>query len=355
MAYPIKTQEQARDDILSDWRNLDDTVDVAADSDHYIRASGFGSAVAGLYQYAAWGVNQIFPDTADEENLVRFASARKIFRDPPSNAVGTVSITGAVAAQLDAGTVIQTSDGRQVRTTAIGTIGNAGTATVAATAVIAGEAGNLPANTPGVLQSAPAGIDPNAVIVEMSGGVEAESLASLLQRVLERLRQPPAGGNQFDYPRWAKEVAGVTAAWGFPKRRGAGTMDVAILSNGAPPSDALRNQVAAYLDGLAPPYGDRMILSPQQVIVAVTAAVTLKAGVLLATVQAAAQTALEEYFAGMKPGDTVYRARIETILMSIPGVLDVAMTAPAANVVTVVDAATVEMPFLGVVTLTAAP
>src|SRR3569623_2855348 len=111
MPYPILTQEQVRDAILADQRNLDATVDVAPDSDNYIRASSTGSAVAGLYQYAAWGINQTFPDTADEEYLVRYASRYRIFRDPPSNAVGSVSISGAAAAPLEAGANKQTRAG----------------------------------------------------------------------------------------------------------------------------------------------------------------------------------------------------------------------------------------------------
>jgi uncharacterized phage protein gp47/JayE len=352
MPYPILTQERVRDSILANWRNLDPTVDVSEDSDNYIRASGLGSTIAGLYQFQAWGINQFFPDTADEGNLTRFASARGILRDPPSSAIGTIALTGTPAAQLAAGAIVQVADGNQYATAAIATIGAGGTATVAATAVSAGVIDNQPDNMPGTLQIAPAGIDSAVVLLEMSGGTPAESLASLLAKVLERLRNPPAGGNQFDYPRWAREVPGVTAAYLFPRRRGAGTMDIAILSNGAPPSDALRVAVAAYVESQCVPYGDRMILSPQEIVVAITATVVLAPGVLLATVQAAALAALSEYFASLKPGDTAYKSRISSIIQEIPGVLSVALTAPAANVATLVDATHIEMPFIGAVAIT---
>jgi uncharacterized phage protein gp47/JayE len=351
MAYPIPTQERIRDAILADWRNLDPLTDVTTDSDNYIRASGIASAVVGMYQYAKWGINQYFPDSADLENLVRFASSRGIIQVAASSAIGTINFTGTLGSQTPIGTIVQTADGKQYTTTAIGTIGVGGTAAVAAKAVNAGLVGNQPDNTPGTLQAAPPGIDATAVLAQMRGGTEAESLASLLSRVLDRLRQPPAGGNQFDYPRWAREVPGVTSAWGYPRRRGPGTMDVAILSNGAPPSDALRAAVATYIDSLATPYGDRMILAPQQIVIPITATVVLAPGVLLATVQALASTALVAYFATLKPGDTAIRARILTIIADIAGVIDVVLTAPAANVPTVVDVSTCQIPAIGVVTL----
>lgn len=352
MSFPILTQEQIRDSILVNWRNLDPLTVVAEDSDNYIRASGLGSAIAGLYQFAAWGVNQYFPDAADEENLVRFASSRGITQVPASSAIGTISLTGTPAAQLPAGSIVQVADGNQYVTAAIATIGGGGTVAVTATAVSAGVIGNQPNNMPGTLQAAPAGLDANVVLTQMSGGAPAESLASLLVKVLDRLRNPPAGGNQFDYPRWAREVPGVTAAYLYPRRRGAGTMDIAILSNGAPPSDALRNAVAAYIDGKCVPYGDRMVLAPQQLAVAVTATIVLKAGVLLATVQAAVAASLAEYFATLKPGDTAYKQRIVTIIDTTPGVIDLALSAPAVNFTTLVDATHVEQPKLGAVTIT---
>jgi len=71
MPFTVPVQAEIRDDILGDWRNLDDQVVTAVDSDNYVRASGFASAVEGLYQFAAWGINQFFPDTADIESTDR--------------------------------------------------------------------------------------------------------------------------------------------------------------------------------------------------------------------------------------------------------------------------------------------
>ncbi|KUG24582.1 phage flumu protein gp47 [hydrocarbon metagenome] len=43
-----------------------------------------------------------------------------------------------------------------------------------------------------------------------------ETDAELLERVLDYIRRPPAGGNQYDYIRWAKEVDNVAQAYCVP-------------------------------------------------------------------------------------------------------------------------------------------
>ncbi|MDP3841044.1 MAG: baseplate J/gp47 family protein [Oxalobacteraceae bacterium] len=351
MSYPIPTQEQIRDTILGDWRNQDNLVTVSLDSDNYIRASGIASAIVGLYQFATWGINQYFPDTSDAENLARFAQARGITQKPAVGAAGTVSFSGTVGAAIPLATIVQTADGKQYQTTVLGTIGGAGTVSVAAAAVNVGPVGNQPDDTPGVLQTAPVGVDAAVLLAQMSGGVDAESLVSLLTRVLDRLRQPPAGGNKFDYPRWALEVAGVTSAFGYPTRRGIGSIDVAILSNGLPPSDLLRAAVGAYINDRKPVEADCMVLAPQLVPVDIAATVVLDADTQLSVVTAKALTALATYFATLKPGDTARRSRVQTILGDIDGVIDFDLAAPAANVITQVDAAQVQMPSLGVVAI----
>ncbi|WP_230478800.1 baseplate J/gp47 family protein [Kingella kingae] len=77
--------------------------------------------------------------------------------------------------------------------------------------------------------AAPAGVQSDCVITAQ-GGTDAESDASLLARLLERLRRPPAGGNQYDYKNWALSVDGVSSAYVYPLRRGLGTVDIAITS-----------------------------------------------------------------------------------------------------------------------------
>ena len=54
---------------------------------------------------------------------------------------------------------------------------------------------------------------------------------ALLTRILEYIQRPPAGGNKYDYVKWAMSIDNIAAAWCFPIARGLGTVDVVILAN----------------------------------------------------------------------------------------------------------------------------
>ncbi|OPY00364.1 MAG: Baseplate J-like protein [Syntrophorhabdus sp. PtaB.Bin047] len=58
-----------------------------------------------------------------------------------------------------------------------------------------------------------------------------ETDLSLLARYLEYIRRPPAGGNKYDYEKWAKAIDNVSAAYCYPLAQGLGTVDVVIVAN----------------------------------------------------------------------------------------------------------------------------
>jgi len=58
-----------------------------------------------------------------------------------------------------------------------------------------------------------------------------ETDAALLARLLEYIRRPPAGGNRYDYIKWATAVDNVAQVWCYPLAQGLGTVDVVILAN----------------------------------------------------------------------------------------------------------------------------
>jgi uncharacterized phage protein gp47/JayE len=64
-----------------------------------------------------------------------------------------------------------------------------------------------------------------------------ETDAGLLGRLLNRIQQPPAGGNKNDYEQWALALDYVAKAWCFPLGQGLGTVDVVILADEASGSE----------------------------------------------------------------------------------------------------------------------
>ena len=58
-----------------------------------------------------------------------------------------------------------------------------------------------------------------------------ETDPELLARVLDDIRRPPAGGNKYDYVKWALSVSGIAKAYCIPLAQGLGTVDVIVLAN----------------------------------------------------------------------------------------------------------------------------
>jgi len=84
-------------------------------------------------------------------------------------------------------------------------------------------------------------------------GVDAETDAQLLSRLLFRKRNPPRGGKPADYVRWTLEVAGIVAAWAYETEPSRGYVTVRFLldpaAGGPIPTEADRLAVLAHLNG----------------------------------------------------------------------------------------------------------
>ncbi|WP_024302214.1 baseplate J/gp47 family protein [Pseudogulbenkiania sp. MAI-1] len=350
MPFAIPTFAKIRDDLLRDLKNLLPEADVGVDSDFFIRATSVASAVEGLYQHQAWIVRQIFPDTADTEYLVLHARLRGLSRKAAVAAQGSLQVSGAPGAAVPSGLAVKIGE-QTYTTTSASVIDGSGVATVSATASTSGVIGNVAAGTVATLMAAPAGVSSQASVVTMLGGVDAESDAELLARLLELIRRPPAGGNKYDYRRWALEVDGVSAAYVYPLRRGLGTVDVVITAAGGLPSASTIAATQAHIDDVRPVTAKHsLVLAATERTVNVTVAVQLS-GLTLDTARPQIEAALAAYFAQLAPGETAVKSRIEGIVTDLAGVVDRAVTLPAANVVPVVDETKVEWVRLGTVTV----
>lgn len=352
MTFTTPDYQKIKDDILRDIVNLEPDAAVGPDSDYAVRASGEAAAIEGLYQHQQWLFKQIFPDSADDDNLIRHAAEHGVHRKGANTSSSFATLTGSIGAAIPAGTEGKTITGIAFVTTASAEIGGAGTAVVAISASVAGVSGNQPVNTALTLTSAPPGINTAAIITTATtGGYEQESLASLLDRLLFELQNPPQGGNNDDYKRWAREVAGVGYAYIYGQRRNTRSVDIVILDdNGALPDTPLVDACQAHIELKRNVTADCWVFGPTAVPVPVTAALALS-GITLAEVTPIITEALQAYFRSLKPGDTVILKQIEKLIMSVTGVVDCAVSAPAANVTALVDSTHVQLLTLGTVTL----
>jgi len=353
MGFPSKDYRQIREDILRDIVNQNPDAYTGDDSDFAVRANAVSAAIEGLYQHQQWLVRQVLASTADSDYLDLHASQRGMQRKSAVVASGTIEFNGVTGSAVPIGTEAKTTSGVTFVTTAADVIGAGGTVTIAAQAAQTGSSGNQAADTALTLTAAPVGIDSKAAIVVMSGGTDIESDADFLARYLFDLRLPPSGGAKHDYYKWAIEVPGVMDAYVLPQRRNSRSVDIVIEAAGGLASAQLIADVSAYIDDETrrPPCSDVLVMAPQFMPIDITGVLTLS-DTTLVDATSAINTALETFFAGIHLGDVVRKIKLESIITSVSGVLDVALTEPTANIQPIVDATHSEIAVLGVVTLT---
>ncbi|MGC0039686.1 baseplate J/gp47 family protein [Enterobacter hormaechei] len=348
MPFITKNAAQIRTDMLRDIKNLLQLPDdkLGPDSDWYVRASSVASVAEGLYQHQGWIVRQIFPDTADAEFLYLHARLRGLTKKAANNASGPATFTGEPGAIAAAGLVFK-RDSVSWTTTEDITIGPDAKAYVNAISSLAGTTGNTTSVISATLTTTPDGFDSTVTVGLMTGGTDEESDAELLARLLEIIRRPPAGGNKYDYKRWALEVSGVSAAYVYPLRRGLGTVDVAVTSAGGLPSQDVINRTQAHIDEMRPVTAkNTMVIIPAIQTFNVLVRVSLD-GITLTDARTAIKAALEDDDLRREPGVAFIRSQAGTLISLIPGITDYNIVTPVANIYPAIDEVKVEWLRLG--------
>lgn len=333
MAYTAPTYPSIRDAILREISSQLPDADIGSDSDNFVRSAAVAAVVEGIYQKLAWLYRQIFPDEADEEELLHHAAIRGLVQKTAVSATGKATVTGTAGTVLLSGATLKhNTSGELLTTTQAATIAAGGSVLVPVIASTTGSAVNGLTGSL-LLTSPPLGIDATASLSEaMVGGANIESMASLLSRLLEVIRNPPAGGTKADYRRWALEVDGVATATVLPKRRGPNTVDVVITAADGAPSAAVVAACALHIEEQRPVTAESFVYAPLITILNVTANIELAEGYLLSDVQTAASLAFAQKVGSLLPGEAVKRSLIETIIGNLAGVIDRDVLTPTANV-----------------------
>lgn len=351
MAYATPDQATLRANILREISNQLPGADTGGDSDHFIRANSVASAIEGLYAHQAWIAKQIFPDTADADNLARHAQLRGLSRKSAVGSAGSLLLSGLPGAPITAGLIAQTLDGKQYSLSASGQIGADGTGTIAATSTTTGSATVQATGASVTLLAPPNGVNATGSVVKMVGGTDDETDAQLLARLLDVIQRPPAGGNKWDFRRWAMSVDGVSSALVYPLRRGLGTCDVVITASGGLPSAATLAAVQDYIDSMRPVTAKNcLVIAPSLVSMDHVIQVAFPGGTA-DVAQALIQPRLASYFATLSPGDAYIRSQVESVISDTSGVTDRLLVSPTANHTPQVDAQAVEWCQLGQVSV----
>ena len=158
-----------------------------------------------------------------------------------------------------------------------------------------------------------------------------ESMADYLARILDDIRLPPAGGNQYDYEKWALGIADVKAAYSFPLAQGGESVDVVIVADVATtgneiPSQELLDEVAAHIAGVRP-VGARFVRVLAPTVVEQDVTMTGVGSDLAASVQAD----IEAYLSTFEPGQELYLPQLVAIATG-NGVANPVLTLPVDTV-----------------------
>ncbi|QPC44013.1 baseplate J/gp47 family protein [Kaustia mangrovi] len=298
----------------------------------------FSRVVAGaahmLHAHLEFLSRQIFPDQSEAEYLERQATLFGLTRRGATFAAGDVEVTGANGVVIPAGAELQRADGTRYETDADATVVD-GSATLAVTAVVAGENGNADAGVSLTFVSPVSGVGATAAVATgaIIDGVDEEDDDSLRGRLLERMRMPPHGGAEHDYIAWAKEIAGVTRVWVFPLEMGAGTVTVRFVldddANSIFPDGAKVQEVYDHIEAERPVTAEVYVEAPTPA--------PLDFQIRVEPATAAVQEAVEAELRDMlrreaEPGGTILISHIREAISIAAGEYDHTLVSPAADV-----------------------
>lgn len=297
MSLDYRTPDDISSDYLRILKSLKPDIDVAnQDNDWWIRSKVVGGVVAGIYADQKKIANDAFPQSARTEALERHLNL--YFNEgfePATPSVGEVLASGATGSFMPAGTeMVYDPNGNSYQTTEDLTL-DAATGVVPVRSVGTGQIQNLLEGTEMTLSTPPAGFEPTVTVVnkDLSDGRDPETPAQAVERILQRVRTPLAGGKESDYEQFALAAdPSVVTANVIRHPLGLGTVGVVItagttdidtaIDNGTPivliPSNELIELVKEYIETQNPLTDCVQVYEPIEVPIDVTVYAKFKTG-----------------------------------------------------------------------------
>ncbi len=338
-----KTHEQIIAEMLADFASEINNANISDASDIAIKAKVYASLINGLYYNQKWILKQMFPQTADSPYLEMHAARKGVFRKESNKSQGILRFSRYVADVVDRIVAPENEcstkpdrDGNKVLfapTKAITLSAGQLYIDVPAAAVYAGSSGNVAANSITEMIVPPDGFDyvinPEAFL----DGADIEDLEVFRARFLDYCANPENGGNETDYEKWALEVPGVTSAKALSLNRGNGTIDIVIAGANGVPSQALIDEVQAYINSKRQVGCDPRVIAPTPVAVNVTATIEPKEGYQLNDISEKIIENIQKCINSVKIGGKVLLSDLRNAIHDSEGVYDYDVTSPVANVV----------------------
>jgi uncharacterized phage protein gp47/JayE len=231
-----------------------------------------------LYGYAEFVYRQMFPDSADNDGLLRWGSIYGVPYRSATRATGLVRVTGSGAVAIPAGTLLSRPDNALFETTtdaALALVSGSYLADIEVEAQAAGADGNSLTATALTFATPVGGVDTTAVVQApgLTGGSDDEPLPLYRERVIARIQAPPHGGSAADYKAWALEVPQVTRVWVMPQLLGPGNVTLAFVCDALDPiipTLEKADEFRAYINERRPVTDGFVVFIPQAQAVPIT-------------------------------------------------------------------------------------
>lgn len=260
MPFSIPTREQLATAFLGDYAGAQPTKNVSRGSDPYRLSRVVSGGAWAILAKLSFVVKAVLPDTLIDYLQDRWGN---IFSFPrlqatSSSGLNCLTVTGTIGNAVTEGAELAHADGSLYQVTSVGAVvGAGGNIVVSVAAKSTGLATNKGVGETLTFTSPPTGIDAAATLAApLMGGTDIETPAAYSVRLLAHIGDPPEGGAIHDYVEWALRQSGVSTAYVWAHRRGAGTMDVAVLGAGTgagriPGVDVI-TAVDDYIEGIRP-------------------------------------------------------------------------------------------------------
>lgn len=209
-------------------------------------------------------------------------------------------------------------------------------------------------------------------------GDDTETDEAFRERIIEALNERPFGGNIAAYKQYVGGIDGVGSVQVYPTWNGGGTVKLSVLgADWLPASEELVENVQNAVDpppnqglglGMAPIGAQVTVVAPTELMVNVSATLTLQSGYQTGQVQEPIEQAIEAYLLEVrKAWDTntsttsvvyeanVYLARITAAIVGVTGVVNatnVQLNGGTSDLTLTEDGTTQQAPVIGTVTLT---
>ncbi len=221
MAFVGRSRETIRSALLADWASLyasrGETLLVSPGSDAYLWASALAVQIEGTEAQAEQRTRDILPDEASTEALDRHAFVDGVTRLAGFAARMTVTVGSAVATSYTIPSVTRMAFGDGtlyiVETASVTTSGAPPTGTITVRAASTGANSNRGVSDVLTFTSTPTGLNSTGTVATIvRAGTDAESDASLAQRIITRRRERPGSGNRADWRGWTLTYTGTEIA-----------------------------------------------------------------------------------------------------------------------------------------------